>query len=152
MLNTLTGWLKSDKTLPQAPAARHELAATVAELLVEAGLADGDLGTEEEALIAHVIAEQYDLPDAEVAELLHAAIDASDERIELHGLTSKLRAECDYEDRIDVLMMVWMIVLSDAVVDKIESQLMRRLAGLLYVSDVDSGRAQKTARARLGLV
>ena len=30
-----------------------------------------------------------------------------------------------------------------------ESQLMRRLAGLLYVDDIDSGRAAKRARARL---
>ena len=47
--------------------------------------------------------------------------------------------------------MVWMVVLADGRLDTIESQLMRRLAGLLFVSDVDSGLAAKMARQRLGL-
>ena len=48
--------------------------------------------------------------------------------------------------------MVWMVVLADGRLDKIERQLMRRLAGLLFVSDVDSGLAAQNARDRLGLV
>ena len=47
---------------------------------------------------------------------------------------------------------VWMVVLADGRLDKIERQLMRRLAGLLFVSDVDSGLAAQKARDRLGLV
>ena len=47
--------------------------------------------------------------------------------------------------------MVWMVVLADGRLDKIERQLMRRLAGLLFVSDVDSGLAAQNARKRLGL-
>ena len=47
------------------------------------------------------------------------------------------------EERIGVLELVWMTVLADDRVDTLESQLMRRLAGLLFVSDVDSGLATK---------
>ena len=42
-----------------------------------------------------------------------------------------------------------MTVLADDRVDTLESQLMRRLAGLLFVSDVDSGLAAKAAKKRL---
>ena len=45
--------------------------------------------------------------------------------------------------------MAWLVVLSDGEMDSFESQLMRRLAGLLYVDDVDSGKAAKRAKARL---
>ena len=45
--------------------------------------------------------------------------------------------------------MVWRVVLADGELHEYESQLMRRLAGLLYVDDIDSGRAAKRARARL---
>ena len=151
MFEKLTSWLKSEEQLPDASDQRHELAEIVAGLLVEAGLADGDLGADEQGIIAHVIAEQFDVPDTDVDVLLEVAISEADERIELHGLTSKLRAECDYEERVQIFELVWMVVLADEVVDSIESQLMRRLAGLLYVSDVDSGHAQKAARARLGI-
>ena len=151
MFEKLTSWLKTDTALPEASDQRHELAEIVAGLLVEAGLADGELGEDEQHIIAHVIAEQFDVPDADVDALLEKAISEADERIELHGLTSKLRSEFDYEERLSVFELVWIVVLADEVVDAIESQLMRRLAGLLYISDVDSGHAQKAARARLGL-
>ena len=149
MFEKLTSWLKSETDLPDGSEQRHELAEIVAGLLVEAGLADGDLGDDELHLIAHVIAEQFDVPDADVDALLDRAISEADERIELHSLTSKLRSETDYEERVQILQLVWMIVLADDVVDAIESQLMRRLSGLLYISDVDAGHAQKQARARL---
>jgi uncharacterized tellurite resistance protein B-like protein len=47
--------------------------------------------------------------------------------------------------------MAWMVVLADGEVHEYEAQLMRRLAGLLYVADSDSGHAAKRAKARLGI-
>ena len=44
-----------------------------------------------------------------------------------------------------------MVVLADGKLDAHESQLMRRLAGLLFVDDVESGLAARRARHRLGL-
>ena len=40
---------------------------------------------------------------------------------------------------------LWEIVLSDGQIHDFESNLIRRLAGLLYVSDIDSGNARKRA-------
>jgi uncharacterized tellurite resistance protein B-like protein len=45
--------------------------------------------------------------------------------------------------------MLWQIVLADDEIDQLESNLMRRLSGLLFVSDVDSGKAKQQARTRL---
>ena len=117
MFEKLTTWLNSGSDLPDQSEQRHELAEVVTGLLVEAGLADGDLGAHEQNLIAHVIAEQFDVPDADVDKILDAAISKADERIELHSLTSKLRAETDYEERVQILELVWIIVLADDVVD-----------------------------------
>ena len=38
---------------------------------------------------------------------------------------------------------MWEIVLVDDVLDVFEAQLMRRVSGLLYISDVDSGNSKK---------
>ena len=67
-------------------------------------------------------------------------------RVEIHSLTRAIRGETEPEDRIAVLEMAWMVVMSDGEVHEYEAQLMRRLAGLLYVDDIESGRAQN-ARA-----
>jgi uncharacterized tellurite resistance protein B-like protein len=43
------------------------------------------------------------------------------------------------------------VVLADKQIDQHEQQLMRRLAGLLFIDDVASGLAAKRAQKRLGL-
>ena len=40
---------------------------------------------------------------------------------------------------------MWEIVLADGKIHDFESNLIRRLSGLLYVSDVDCGNAKKTS-------
>ena len=43
------------------------------------------------------------------------------------------------------------MVLADGQIDMHEAQLMRRLAGLLFVDDVTSAHAQQAAKQRLGI-
>ena len=120
--------------------------------MVEAAAADGQIGDSEMQLIASCVSGQFNLADEEVEQILEDALFEADKRIELHSLISRLRDKSVYEERIGVMEMVWMVVLADGRLDKIEGQLMRRLAGLLFVSDVDSGLAAQKARQRLGLV
>ena len=120
-------------------------------LMVEAAAADGQIGASETQLISDCVSSQFNLADDEIKQILAHALDEVENRIELHSLISRLRNKSDYEERIGVMEMVWMVVLADGRLDKIERQLMRRLAGLLFVSDVDSGLAAQNARDRLGL-
>ena len=122
---------------------------TLAGLLVEAAMADGDLDADERAQIAVALEEQLDLTADEVSGIIDGAITAQADRIEIHGLTRAIRADADAEERIAIMEMAWMVVLADGRLHDYEAQLMRRLAGLLYVDDIDSGRAAKRARARL---
>ena len=152
MLNALKSWLSTDSDSQSAvlnKAAPDKLAELTAGLLVEASLSDGTLDEDEQAVIAHLLAEQFDLSDEAASEMLATAITDADARIELHGLTRGLREACSYEERIEILEMLWIVVLADDHLDKMEAQLMRRLSGLLYISDVDSGHAKKAAQARL---
>ena len=43
------------------------------------------------------------------------------------------------ESRLKIIEIVWKIVYSDGTSDSYESNLIRRICGLLYVSDKDSG-------------
>ena len=152
MINALKSWLSTDNGTAAAvldKSAPNKLAELTAGLLIEASLSDGTLDADERAVIAHLLAEQFDLSDAAADEMLADAITSADERIELHGLTRGLRAACSYEERVEILEMLWIVVLADDHLDKMEAQLMRCLSGLLYISDVDSGHAKKAAQARL---
>jgi uncharacterized tellurite resistance protein B-like protein len=151
MFKTVAEWLKQDKNAKSEGNDANELARLVTALMIEAGNADGSLDKAEQTLIIEVIARQFELDEAQAAEMMNAAVDQSAERVELHSLLRRLRDNSDYEERLGVMEMVWMVVLADGKLDHIEAQLMRRLAGLLFVSDVDSGLAAKTAKSNLGL-
>ena len=55
------------------------------------------------------------------------------------------RIETLYEPYKNLIEALWEIVLSDGKIHDFESNLIRRLAGLLYISDVNSGNAKKRA-------
>ena len=152
MFSTVKNWLSQNDTQAVTEVSESlELAQLVTALLVEAAGADGKIADEESQLISEIISAQFELYDDEMVTVLSDAVNDYTDRIEIHGLMRRLREKADYEERIGILELVWMVVLSDDRLDYIEAQLMRRLAGLLYISDVDSGLAAQTARTRLGI-
>ena len=152
MLTQISTWMK-DFSSQNAAIAEDEskLARTVAALLVEAAMADGDIDEIECAHIRHMLMVQLDIPADDAEAMLNDSVVSHDERIEIHSLTRHIRNDTTAADRSVILEMVWMVVLADGYLDAHESQLMRRLAGLLFVDDVESGLAAKRARHRLGL-
>jgi uncharacterized tellurite resistance protein B-like protein len=50
-----------------------------------------------------------------------------------------------------MIEMLWEVVYADGRLDDYEANLMRRIAGLIYVSDGESGSARKRVLDRLGL-
>ena len=63
----------------------------------------------------------------------------------LHYYTSFINKNFSEERKLLLIEVLWEIVLSDGKVHDYESNLIRRLAGLLYISDVNSGNARKKA-------
>lgn len=150
MLATLENWIKSfGDEGASLPHAADEWAKTIAGLLVEAAMADGVLDDAERVSISEILIDQLDLDQSTVDTLIEAALADHDERVEIHSLTRKIRSDTDMEERITIMEMVWMVVLADGEKHDHEAQLMRRLAGLLFVDDQDSARAAKRAKARL---
>jgi len=150
MLAKLGNWIRDFTEGEGAePSGDAEWARALAGLLVEAAMADGELDGHERAQIGRLLAAQLHLAEAEVDTMISSAVESHHDRVEIHGLTRSIRAETEPEDRIAIMEMAWMVVLADGELHEYESQLMRRLAGLLYVDDIESGRAAKRARSRL---
>ena len=151
MLNKLTSWVQTYNDVAETPDDDAEWAKTVAGLLIEAAMADGTLGDAERNAIATALEQQLSMAPDTIDEMIEKSRKDYDDRVEIHSITRQIRNDADAEERAIIMEMIWMVVLADGVLHDYEAQLMRRLAGLLYIDDVASGHAANSARARLGL-
>jgi len=127
------------------------LQVAVGALLVEAAKMDDAYDAYERAAIAELLARRFEL-DAAAAERLLAAAEAKiADSAELYKLTRTIKDALSHEDRVDLMQMLWEVAYADGTLHHYEANLMRRIAGLVYVTDRESGEARKRALARLGI-
>jgi len=127
----------------------HRLAA--AALLVEAARADEEYGADEEARVTQILAHRFNLSDEEVAELKALAEERQEASVNLHGFTRLVKDNWSDEERIGLIELLWEIAYADGKIHSYEDHLIRRVAGLIYISDRDRGDARKRVATRLGL-
>ena len=77
-----------------------------------------------------------------VEKSLTKAFENKDNSRSLYFYTSKLNKSYSYEKKIQLIEVLWEIILSDDEIHDFETNLIRRLAGLLYISDVECGNAK----------
>lgn len=152
MLERLKAFLTSPGDAGNGGAERIDTVqlATVA-LLVEAAQMDAEFGPEERAKIAELVQDRFGLSAAESAALLQAASEKVEQSVEVFGFTREITKAFSPEERIEMMEMLWEVAYADGVLHDLEASLMRRLAGLLHVSDRDNGLARRRVRSRLGL-
>jgi uncharacterized tellurite resistance protein B-like protein len=123
--------------------------AAAAALLVDAASIDGDFDSAERQMIAALLAKRFDLDAGEVGALINEAVVRVDKSVDHYGFVRKVKEAFDHDARVDLMEMLWQVAYADGVVDDFEANLMRRLAGLLHVSDRESGDARKRVIERL---
>lgn len=127
---------------------RHLAAAA---LMVEAALLDGEFSEAEHANIVHLLTTRFqmapDVADALVTEAETAARDA----VEWQSFTAAIKEGFGHEDRVNIIEMLWEVAYADGELHDYEASLLRRVAGLLYVSGRESGEARIRVRDRLGI-
>lgn len=111
---------------------------------------DAEFGAEERTKIGELVAQRFGLSTEESGALLQAASDKVDQSVEVFSFTREIKNAFSPEERVEVMEMLWEVAYADGELHDLEANLMRRLAGLLHVSDRDSGSARKRVLARLG--
>jgi uncharacterized tellurite resistance protein B-like protein len=91
------------------------------------------------------------LTEAEARSLLELAGDEVANASQLYGFTRVVKDNFDHDERVELMEMLWEVVYADGALHDLEASLMRRIAGLIYVPDRESGAARKRAMSRLGL-
>ena len=114
-------------------------------LMIEAANSDGKIDNQELEKINYVLVDIFKEDKNDVDIILKKAVDNRNNSKSLYYYTSKINKNFSDEKKILLIETLWEIVLSDGEIHDYESSLIRRLSGLLYISDVNSGNARKRA-------
>ena len=110
----------------------------IAALLIHAAKIDDNYTNVEKEIIKKALISLNAITPNEVEELLLQAEKKEQESNQIIEFTKEIKNK-SMEFRLKIIEILWKIVYSDGTSDSYESNLIRRLCGLLYVSDKDSG-------------
>ena len=117
-------------------------------LMIEAANTDGEITQEELNKISHSLISVFKEEPKVVEVSLTKAFENKDNSKSLYYYTSKLNKSYTDEQKIQLIEVLWEIILADSEVHDFEANLIRRLAGLLYISDVECGNAKIRANKK----
>ena len=110
----------------------------IAALLVHAAKIDDEYTDIEKKIIKQALINLNLIKLNEVDELLKIAEEKEKKSNQIIEFTREIKKN-SMEFRLKIIEILWKIVYSDEKSDNFESNLIRRVCGLLYVSDKDSG-------------
>ena len=114
-------------------------------LMIEAANIDGRVDQQEVDKIFKVLIDIFHEEPSAVEVELKKCLDELGEHKPLHSFTSQINQSFSNEKKIILLEILWEIIFEDGKLHDYESNLIRRLGGLLYISDVQCGNAKKRA-------
>ena len=117
----------------------------VSGLLIEAAYSDGNIDETEIYQIKLILLNFFSENENEVSTTLDTAIENRNNSKSLFYYTSKINKQFSEKRKLILIEMLWKIILSDGKIHDYETSLIRRISGLLYISDVNSGNARKRA-------
>lgn len=135
---------------PRRAAEKNDSAFALAVLLIDVACSSDDrLQDREEGVIEHALARRFGLDQSEVTRLVKAAEEGALQATDLFHFTQVVVNNFREQERIGVIEMLWEVAYADGVLTGDEDTLIRRVAGLIDVSDRDRGEAKLRVRARL---
>jgi uncharacterized tellurite resistance protein B-like protein len=128
-----------------------DLQIAVAALLVEAARMDDHFDAAERSVIPRLLSERFALSSEVTGRLLASAEQAADRSAGLFRFTQLVVKGMNPDERTRIVEMLWNVAYADGVLDPAEDALVRRVAGLIFVSDKDRGAARSRVLRRLGV-
>ena len=112
-------------------------------LMIELALVDGEMDLKERKLISNLLAKRFNIETKMITAIIEEAIEKVDRASDLYGFTRKINQVFNHDERIELIGMLWEVVYADEIVQDFEVSTMRRLTGLLHITDRESGEARK---------
>ncbi len=131
-----------------APLPDSDARLALTALLVRVARSDGHYASSEIAQIDAAMSARYSLDAAAMAALRADAEVLETEAPDTQRFTRAIKQAVPYDDRLSVIEALWSVVLADGDRADEEDALMRLVAGLLGIEDMDSNLARKRVEAR----
>ena len=154
MINRVKALFAERGGRPHGGGERHsdeELRLAAAALLVEAALMDDCFDQAERETVRRLLGARFGLAPEEADDLIAEAESAVAESAQLHAFTRVVKDHFSQEERVGLIEMLWEVAYADGELHDFEASLLRRVGGLIYVTDRERGAARKRVMARLGL-
>ena len=110
----------------------------VTALLIHAAKIDENYTELEKKIIKKAIINLNQIDPNKAEEILKLAEKKEEESNQIVEFTREIK-QYPMEFRLKIIEIIWKIVYSDGTSDNYESNLIRRICGLLYISDKDNG-------------
>ena len=110
----------------------------ITALLVHAAKMDENYTIEEKKIIEKALSQLTKKNSDEISQIIMLAEKKESEANHILNFTKEIKKK-DINFRKEIVNVLWQIILSDGKSDMYESNLIRRVCGLLYISDKESG-------------
>jgi len=124
-----------------------EIQLAAAALLVEAACLDESYDEVEREAVRHALKQEFELSDEECETLIGQAEAAQYEATDLHRFIRKFDSNFGHADRLRLIEMLWQVVYADGELHAYESNLIRRISGMLHVTDRERSEARQRVLA-----
>ena len=143
MIDSLQKLFKLRQDIPDKNSLTEKPEDLVAAILLEAAIIDGDFAESERTAITKLLRKRFVIDDGDLDLLIERARHETENTVDLYGISKRVTKVFNYDERLELVEMLWEVVHADGIIEDFESNIMRRLAGLLHVSDRESGNAKK---------
>ncbi len=151
MINTIKQFFEKNlQTSPESSEeiSEHSLQLATAALMIEMMRADAEISDEEQNAITDTIRSKFVLSAEDTDTLLKLAEEEITNSTGYFEFTSLINKGYTYDQKIKVVEHLWEVAFSDAVLDKYEEHMVRKIADLIHVSHKDFIEAKLRIRNR----
>ena len=115
----------------------------ISTLMIQTAVYDGIFDEQEKTKILELIKKYFNLNEDQKLALFKIAMKVNDDSNDMQQFTRVLNDNLSEEEKLNIIEMLWKIIISDGHIDDYENALIRKISGLLYISDRDVGQIKK---------
>ncbi len=128
----------------------HDMHIALCVLMLEAAHADGECSADEMAHVIETLTTKCGVARTEIDVLIDLAYKKRNDSVDLFNFTRYLNQNYSKQEKMAVMEAVWVVILTDAQLERHEDQFAHKLANLLRLSHQELIDAKIRARKQLG--
>ena len=126
-----------NKQKKEEPVEDNSVLLSAISLMIEVSLADEIMDISEIETLKNVLLEKFDVEETDLENLISDAKKNQNSSTSLYEFTRKINDEYEFDDKKNLILSMWKIAYADGELDVDEERLIRRLADLVKIKDIE---------------